>query len=642
ATVVAANVTVTLSVPITNRISAAGVPNASMTVNTGAGPVAAGSALLLSTNTLAFNGVSFTVPTSGGVTIQIGNIRGAMPQAQPGQQITASLSTSLALSNPVLIVATPQRGLLATYATRGITCVGSPLPSTINLTNLFSAGTIFTSTRLTEGFAGAFMPKDATSDTGTRIILSYSGFPSGSQLYVPDLIAGNDAVQPTAGGDIGGQQSGGEYQSIAQGSLLLARVLGTDANGTGGAPVATKGSISGLVSFNAATLVPLTNGSGIAVYEVIDSNPSILESAQFPTFLGLAAPPNQTPVIAHEAVSFAPISTIATATTSDPIPRFAALAPPSDCQALGDCGASYFPALSVDTTSLQYSAPAGGAFQTKYVRVNNTGGGFLLFTAALTFQNGGTKWLTADPPSGLNNATVRLDANPAGLAQGTYGATLTINAGTAGTRTIPVAFTVGPPTVTISSITNAASFQPGPLVAGSLATIKGLNFATSNVSVTFDGVPAQVLYSAAGQINLLVPPSVVAKTQSQIVVTVNGNSSGPQTVQLAPTAPGIFGVLNQDNTLNGTASPERAERVIQIFATGLISQVSGPVTVNIQGQNNLTPIYADAAPGLTGVQQVNIAVPAGLPSGPVSLAVCAVGTNPAQPVCSPAATLTLQ
>jgi uncharacterized protein (TIGR03437 family) len=650
-TAVSTNITVTLPAAIANRISSAGVPNALLTVNTGAGPAALGNPVLLGVNAIAFNGVSFTLPASGAVTIQIANIRAAISQAQPGQTIVANLSTTgLTLNNPNPIVATAQRGLLATYATKGITCVGSPLPSTINLANLFAVGTLFTSTRVTTGFAGAFMPKDANSDTGTRIAVNYSGFPAGSQLFVPDFVAGNDTVQPTAGGDIGGQQSGGAYAPTAQGSLLLARVLGTDANGAGGSPMATKATIPGPVSFNSASAVPLTNGAGIAVYEAIDSNGSTLESAQFPMFLGLAAAPNQTPTIANDAVSFAPVSTVASATAGDPIPRFAALAPPSDCQLLGDCGANYFPALAVDTTSLQYSATAGGAFQTKYVRINNTGGGFLLFTASLTFQSG-SGWLTVDPSSGINNATVRLDANPASLAAGTYQATLRIDAGTAGSRTIPVTFTVtppvGPPPVTVSSIVNAATLQAGPLVAGSLATIKGLNFAISNVSVSFDGIPAQLLYTSATQINLQVPPSIVAKTQSQVVVTVNGNASAPQTVQLAAVAPGIFGVLNQDYSLNGAGSPARAGQIVQIFATGLISSVSGPVAVNIEGLNltqgqSLVPLYAGAAPGLTGVQQVNVAVPAGLPSGGASITVCASGTSSGQPVCSPAATVTIQ
>ena len=52
--------------------------------------------------------------------------------------------------------------------------------------------------------------------------------------------------------------------------------------------------------------VTLTNGSGIAVYEVMDANPSIQESAQFPTFLALAPSGSGTTTITSENVSLGP------------------------------------------------------------------------------------------------------------------------------------------------------------------------------------------------------------------------------------------------------------------------------------------------------------------------------------------------
>lgn len=647
------NITVSLNAAVTNRTTGAGTAlNLFATVNTGAGAVPSGMATLVLPNAVAFNNVSLTVPASGTFSIQIAGLRASVTQfvssSNPlaiAPNITASLSTNLALNNPNLVVGSVQRGLLATYSSNGITCVGSPVPSTVNIANLFTTGTNFVSTRITEGFGGAFLPKDASSDTGTRIVISYSGFPSGSQVFVPDLVAGNDTVQPTAGGDIGEVQSGGIYAPTANGSLLLARVLGADANGAGGSPLTVKASIAGLVALSGASAVTLTNGSGIAVYEVIDSNPSLLESAQFPTFLGLNAAPNATPVVASDAVSFGPISTVTAATATDPIPRFANLPPPSDCQANGDCGASYFPALTVDTTSLQFTGQAGGTFQTQYVRVNNKGGGLLLFTASLTFQSG-SGWLTASPNSGVNDATIRLDAAPGNLGAGVYNATLTINAGSAGTRTVPVTYTLTAPApppvavITVSSITNAATLQPGPLVAGSLATIKGQNFGTT-ATVTFDGIPAQILYDSATQINLQVPSAVASpKTSSQVVVTVNGMASAAQTVLLAGVAPGVFGTLNQDGSVNTAATPTHAGQVVQVFATGLISAASGPVTAILSGTSIPALIYSGPAPGLTGVQQVNFAIPPAQSAGPASLILCAA--NGPQPVCSPASTLAVQ
>ncbi len=45
--------------------------------------------------------------------------------------------------------------------------------------------------------------QNLNADTGTRIIVQYSGFPAGAQLFVPTVVAGSDATQPTAGGDLG-------------------------------------------------------------------------------------------------------------------------------------------------------------------------------------------------------------------------------------------------------------------------------------------------------------------------------------------------------------------------------------------------------------------------------------------------------
>jgi uncharacterized protein (TIGR03437 family) len=174
------------------------------------------------------------------------------------------------------------------------------------------------------------------------------------------------------------------------------------------------------------------------------------------------------------------------------------------------------------------------------------------------------------------------------------------------------------------------------LVAGSLATIKGKNFSGKVITVTFGGVPATVLYSDAQQINVQVPASLASNTAAQLIVTVDGNSSAAQNVPLASVAPGIFGVLNQDNTVNSATNPAPAGSFIQIFATGLISPTSpGPVIVGLANQG-IPTAYSGSAPD--GVQQINAQLPAGAASGSGALVVCGVAAN-AQEVCSPSAVL---
>ena len=153
------------------------------------------------------------------------------------------------------------------------------------------------------------------------------------------------------------------------------------------------------VNFDGVTQIPLSNGSGVAVYEVVDTNPGRLESAQFPTFLGIPATNSADVPIASEQVSFAPVSTVYAASATDPIPRFIATNPPSDCAELADCNA--LPILSVSASqALQFTAPAGAFQQTKTVQIQNKGGGILSWTASAMYLSG-TNWLNIDPTSGV-------------------------------------------------------------------------------------------------------------------------------------------------------------------------------------------------------------------------------------------------
>jgi uncharacterized protein (TIGR03437 family) len=542
-------------------------------------------------------------------------------------------------------VAIAEPGLLTQSSSSQVRCKGSPLPSTISFANLVARGTSFFTTRLTEGFASAFQPKDPLSDTGTRIMVRYSGFPVGARLFVPDYLAGSSAAEPTAGGDLGLAASAGQYAPGAGGSLLLIRVTGADESGQGGT-IAFPIPGAGTTAFTSASEVALVNGGGNVVYEVVDANSTIRESAQLPTFVGVLPNSGGGTIVADAKVSFAPLSTVNVVSTA-PVPRFADVQPQSDCDALGDCNASYFPKLFVDSPALDFTSPANAGIQIKYGRVLNQGGGFLNWTSTVNYQSG-AGWLTADPASATNNATLFVTVHPDKVGPGTYQASITVDAGPlAGSKVLPVTLTVtggtGAGAPVIGAVLNAASFQPVPLVAGSLGTIMGSNLSGQNVSVTFNTVPAKLLYTGASQINLQVPAEMALKTTAQMIVTVDGQSAA-KTVGLALVSPAIFnpGILNQDNTVNNAEHPADLGSAIQIFATGLLSPGSGTITARIAGRNIPTPSYSGLAPGIPGLQQVNLIIPADLPPGPTSLQVCAVGADPNQPVCSPQATVFLQ
>ena len=651
---VTTNLTLFFPVNVTNRLGAGDTLNASLTIDTGSGPVPAAPPTLATPSSLAFNGLRFTLSPAGAALLRISNLRAAVSQLPPsvsGQSVQVFLGSAgpsnITINNSQFTAGMTVTGLLAGSSTAGIVCTASPLPDTITMSNLFATRTRFASLRLTEGAASAFRTRGAGEDSGTRFLVRYAGFPAGARLFVPDVVAGSSALEPTAGGDLGLPASGGRYAPDASGSLLLARVFNADVNGAGGIPIytpATPG--SGTVSFDAASEVPLTGGAGLVVYEVVDANANIQESAQFPAFLGLGPTSGGPLIVATASVSLAPVSTVITASASAPVPRFAATAPPSDCAALGDCRAGYFPRLMVEATPpLEYTAVAGAGHQIRYVRVNNEAGGLMVWRVTVAYQTG-SGWLRVDPTEGINSATVRVDALPEKLSPGIYRATLTIDAGPlAGSRTLPATLEVTPatpvvPTPAIESVTNAATFRAGPLVAGSLATVMGARLAGASVVVTFDGAPARLLYTSERQINLQVPPELGTKTVAQVIVTVNGIASTPYPVTLAPIAPGIFGVLNQDGTLNNATNPAPVGTILQIFATGLPSAQGAAITAKVHDRIITTPHYAGPAPGLSGVQQVNAAIPPDLPAMRSEVLVCAAVTSQ-QPVCSPPATIFL-
>jgi len=641
-TTISGNLTVFMNVPVTNKLAANNTVDAQLSLDTGTGPSPANvAAELAAPSSVAFNGLSFTLLASGNVTLRITNLRAdASGLTAPQQPILAFVSFSStgnpAVSNNQFTVAVAQPGLLTESSSSGVRCNGSALPSKITLANLLAQGTGFFSTRVTEGYFSSFQPKDAFSDTGTRIMVRYSGFPTAARLFVPDFVAGSSAVTPTAGGDLGVPASGGQYAPSATGSLLLIRVTGADENGAGGS-LAFPFPGMGTTTFTSASEVAMTGGAGNVVYEVVDASPSVRESAQFPTFVGLA-PTGGNVIVADARVSFAPLSTVHAA-SSDPVPRFADVTPQSDCSTLGDCDASYFAHLSVTSPALEFTSPVGGGRQLKYSAVKNQGGGLMNWTATVSYQTG-SGWLTVDPATGFNNTTLNVNVNPSALAAGVYQATITVDAGPlVGSKTLPVTLTISTTdkTPVIGSVENAATFQAGPLVAGSLGTITGSNLSGTNVAVSFDAIPAKLLYTSSTQINLQVPSELAFMQAAQMIVTVDGLVAA-QTVPLAIVAPGIFsgGVLNQDGTPNSTSNPAALGSVLQIFATGLASARSGAISARL-GNRAISPLnYAGPAPTVPGVQQVNLTIPTDLGATTANLSVCAVATDPNQPVCSPA------
>lgn len=88
-------------------------------------------------------------------------------------------------------------------------------------------------------------------------------------------------------------------------------------------------------------------------------------------------------------------------------------------------------------------------------------------------------------------------------------------------------------------------------------------------------------------------------------------------VEVQSAVPGVFdpGILNQDGTLNSALNPAAAGTTLQIFATGLVApNSSGHITAYLHDVFFPDPPYAGPAPGIEGLQQVNLIVPDYLPA----------------------------
>jgi uncharacterized protein (TIGR03437 family) len=177
-----------------------------------------------------------------------------------------------------------------------------------------------------------------------------------------------------------------------------------------------------------------------------------------------------------------------------------------------------------------------------------------------------------------------------------------------------------------------------------LAILTGTNLQGKAVAVTFDGIAATILSATNTSIEVQVPPTLAPNPTSKVQVTADAGQSAALAVAVTDVAPVIFpnGVLNQDSSVNSVSNPAALGSEIQIFSTGLMGAVQAPVLVKLNDRQP-TPVFAGPAPGLIGVNQVNVVVPSDMTATTAQLQVCGYSaSNPSQPVCSSAVNVALQ
>lgn len=170
----------------------------------------------------------------------------------------------------------------------------------------------------------------------------------------------------------------------------------------------------------------------------------------------------------------------------------------------------------------------------------------------------------------------------------------------------------------------------------------------AGTQVFFEGTPAPLVSVVGGEIVAIAPYDLAGKSLTNMTVE-NAKGQALTMLNVAPAVPGLLHridpqgadsvvALNANGSLNSSATPAAVGSVVALFGTGLgqtkptsrdglkrtgLLTAKAEVKVEINGLPALV-VFAGATPGLVGLDQINVQVPA-TSTGPVS--VTAAGAN---------------
>jgi trimeric autotransporter adhesin len=203
-------------------------------------------------------------------------------------------------------------------------------------------------------------------------------------------------------------------------------------------------------------------------------------------------------------------------------------------------------------------------------------------------------------------------------------------------------------------ILNAASLQPGAISPGEILTVFA-PISSPSPQLLVNGTTAPALYAGSDQLNAIVPFELNASSPATLILQ-QGQSSGTATVPTAAVDPAIFttgtdgtgpgAILNQDYSTNSPQNPAAPGSFVMVYGTGFgvltpapadgqITAVAAATNATVSATIGGVPAqvtYAGAAPGLvSGVNQINVSVPQGLPANPFTPIVLTIGSASTQP-----------
>jgi uncharacterized protein (TIGR03437 family) len=264
--------------------------------------------------------------------------------------------------------------------------------------------------------------------------------------------------------------------------------------------------------------------------------------------------------------------------------------------------------VSVDKTSLSFSAQVGGSAQTQTLTVNNTGSaGFVAFVQYPSGQ-GNQTWLKLDGASQLGHATpygITVTADPAGQPAGVLTARIAIfgTSPTGAELDVPVTFTVGAIGVTPSTL--AFTYQAnGVFPGGSSLTLSAAAATSLTVSKTTatggDWLIVPTSATAPGTLTVSLNPTVVGP--SMATGTYNGTVTITPPTGPAATVPVTLTVSAAPTV---TANPTSVNLNYQLGgATGATNTPAATLTLTNPGNQDLpflitptsTPSWLTATP----------------------------------------------
>jgi uncharacterized protein (TIGR03437 family) len=281
---------------------------------------------------------------------------------------------------------------------------------------------------------------------------------------------------------------------------------------------------------------------------------------------------------------------------------------------------------------------------------------------------------TGQSADGIPAASADLDAGPIAHLGNTLYVIDRPGSGSANSRVRTVTPST-PPSLPqpprLTGITSAVDFRPyfspGALVSvfgnylgpaepasGQLAADGRVATSLAGNTLTFQGLPAPILYASASQINAVIPYGVTPGRRSvQLTTPAGTDTSGA--INVTPTSPSLFPglVYNPDGTLNSKSNPAPKGATLVLYGTGMgLTNPSGvdgaivrppdlpqPVAratayVSATGQFPAEVLYFGPLPGfVAGAVQANIRIPDAVPPGEATLHISSAGqSSQGQPI----------